>query len=253
VVGRCGGCTVSARGCVSPGNMRSPDGASSWMVGLTNVARPVVPTICQHMNHHCSMPKMHETDKEEATTNGLTCADMGSCTTGVVGVDFGPSPLCPCNSASPGGGGSCSGEQAVAALDRDDVLLYTTPHLLSGSSASLIASSLSVAVEVVWDICSLLRGSSSTCALSGRSVLKSMWSHCADSSFFSSTSLCCAAIFSRASRSISCSNSRSFLRRDYQHTNMTTYFTHQKLKLNWKALERQNQYGKNKSFEKKVS
>lgn len=57
VVGRCGGCTVSARGCASPGNMRSPDGASSWMVGLTSVARPVVPTICQHTSHHYSMPQ----------------------------------------------------------------------------------------------------------------------------------------------------------------------------------------------------
>jgi len=74
----------------------------------------------------------------------------------VGGVDLETSPPCPCTSAGPGGGGgggggSCGGEQAVAALDRDDVLLYTTPHLLSGSSASLIASSLSVAVEVVWD------------------------------------------------------------------------------------------------------
>lgn len=73
------------------------------------------------------------------------------------GADLGTSPPCPCNSAGAGGGGgggrggSCGGEQAVAALDRDDVLLYTTPHLLSASSVSLIASSLSVAVEVVWD------------------------------------------------------------------------------------------------------
>ena len=156
VVGRCGGCTVSARGCGSPDNMRSPDGASSWMVGLTSVARPVVPTICQHISHHCSIPKCIRYTKRNQLPSGLTCADTGSCTTDVGGVDLETSTPCPCNSTGPGGGGggggsSCGGEQAVAALDRDDVLLYTTPHLLSGSSASLIASSLSVAVEVVWD------------------------------------------------------------------------------------------------------
>jgi hypothetical protein len=61
-----------------------------------------------------------------------------------------------------------------------------------------------------------------------------MWSHWADSSFLSITSLCCAAIFSRANRSISCSKSRSFRRRNYQHTNMTTYFTSYKWKVIWK-------------------
>lgn len=106
VLGRCGGCTVSASGCGSPGNMRSPDGASSWMVGLTSVARPVVPTICQHISHHCSMPQ-HMRYERNQTFNELTCAVTGSCTTDVGGRDLGSSP--PRNSVGPGGRGGGGG------------------------------------------------------------------------------------------------------------------------------------------------